>query len=100
MALPVYRDVDPRTLFLSTQRLTGVCPVKLHRQIVLYGSSVGGMPPLEVEEDPDGRLRIRDGMTWATRVAKLCPGMTVRVAIVEQLKRPIRNRTTIAEVLP
>ena len=35
------------------------------------------MPPILVYEDPDGVLEISDGVTRATRIAKLAPGQTV-----------------------
>ena len=67
------RDVNPRTLYVNSQR-PYADPGKLQRQIATFGRSVVGMPPIWVEEDPDGRLRIQDGMTRATRAAKLVPG--------------------------
>ncbi|HLQ45606.1 MAG TPA: hypothetical protein VK137_12795 [Planctomycetaceae bacterium] len=39
------------------------------------------MPPLFVVEDPDGVLEITDGVTRATRMAKLAPGETVPVIV-------------------
>ena len=35
------------------------------------------MPPILVHEDPDGVLEITDGVTRATRIAKLTPGETL-----------------------
>jgi hypothetical protein len=35
------------------------------------------MPPLFAHEDPNGLLEISDGVTRATRIAKLAPGQTV-----------------------
>jgi hypothetical protein len=93
-------DVDPRTLYVGSQRLAGADPWKLQMQIARFGSSTAGMPPIWVEEDPDGRLRITNGVTRAVRVAKLSPGTLVRVEIVDVLRRPIRTRVTIADVLP
>ena len=36
------------------------------------------MPPILVYEDPDGILEISDGVTLATRIAKLAPGQQSR----------------------
>jgi hypothetical protein len=95
-----FLDVDPRMLYLPTQRQSGADPWKLQMQIARYGASTTGMPPIWVEEDPDGRLRILPGTTRATRVARLSPGATVRVEVVDTLKRPIRTRVRIADLIP
>lgn len=64
--------VDPATLHLPTGiRSQGADPVKLARQIALHGNSLDGMPPLELVRGKDGPLRINDGVTRATRAAKL-----------------------------
>jgi hypothetical protein len=41
-----------------------------------------------VYEGSDGVLEIIDGVTRATRVAKLAPGCTVRVEIIGRLRQP------------
>ena len=64
--MPWLLDVDPRTLFLPTQRLSVADPWKLQHQIAQYGSATLGMPAIWVEVDPDGRLEIVDGVTRAT----------------------------------
>src|ERR1700676_4292283 len=73
----LFLDADPRALHLPTSRLAGADPVKLHRQIARHGSATHGMPPLEVYRGTDGELMIYDGLTRATRVAKLLPGQLV-----------------------
>ncbi len=45
------------------------------------------MPPIFVYEDPDGILEISDGVTRATRIAKLAPGETVPIVVIGQYKR-------------
>ena len=45
------------------------------------------MPPILVYEDPDGVLEISDGVTRATRIAKLAPGETVAVLVIGQYRR-------------
>ena len=62
-------EVDPRTLHLPPSRASGADPVKLQRQIAVYGTSVDGMPALWVYRGSDGALMIYDGVTRATRVA-------------------------------
>jgi hypothetical protein len=59
------------------------------------------MPPLEVTRGKDGHLRINDGVTRATRAAKLRPGAVVTVEVIEE--RPNLDVTTtpkIKDVLP
>ena len=61
----------------SESQLSGADPWKLHRQIAKFGSSKDGMPPIFVYEDPNGVLEISDGVTRATRIAKLAPGALI-----------------------
>jgi len=95
-----FLDVDPATLFLPTQRLSGADPWKLQRQIARYDTSVLGMPSILVVEDPAGRLEILHGVTRATRVAEWIPGALVTVEVVEVLTRSIRSRVTVADTIP
>jgi len=74
--------VDPATLHLpSGIRSQGADPVKLARQIARHGDSLDGMPPLELIRGKDGHLRI-DGVTRATRAAKLKPGEFVPAEVI------------------
>jgi hypothetical protein len=82
------RDVDPAELRLPSSRSNGADPVKLQRQIAKHGRSTVGMPPVIVYEGSDGVLEIHDGVTRATRVAKLLPGTTLQVEVIGKLKRP------------
>ncbi|HEX3150114.1 MAG TPA: hypothetical protein VHR66_18700 [Gemmataceae bacterium] len=82
------RDVDPAELRLPTSRPTGADPVKLQRQVAKHGKSTIGMPPILAYQGSDGVLEVYDGVTRATRVAKLLPGTTVVVEVVGKLKRP------------
>ncbi len=81
------REVDPSELRLPPSRSSGADPWKLHQQIKKHGSSKDGMPPIFVYEDPDGVLEISDGVTRATRIAKLAPGETVPVVVIGHYKR-------------
>ena len=98
--MPWLLDVDPRALFLPTQRLAGADPWKLQQQIVKHGHSTLGMPAIWVEVDSDGRMEIVDGVTRATRVAKLLPGTNVTVEVIVVRKRPLRNRVTVGDTIP
>ena len=78
------REVDPNDLRLPRSRASGADPWKLHQQIGKFGSSADGVPPIFVYEDPDGVLEISD---WATRIAKLAPGVTVPVVVIGHYRR-------------
>jgi hypothetical protein len=84
-----FLSVDPATLHLPGARRDGADPVKLHRQIAQHGTSIAGMPPLEVKRGSDGELVIYDGVTRATRTAKLLPGTLVPVVVTGTLMGPV-----------
>jgi hypothetical protein len=100
MSSRVFLDVDPRTLRVPGSRRSGADPLKLQRQIVQYGSSAQGMPPLEVSRGTDGELVINDGVTRATRIAKLSSGTTVRVEVIDDLPIPVGSFPSIGDLLP
>src|SRR5438093_11982218 len=95
MSEPAYFDVDPRTLHLPPSRASGADPVKLQRQIALYGISVDGMPPLWVYRGSDAALMIYAGVTIATRVAMLLPGTRVRGEGIGDLTAPCSYLPTV-----
>lgn len=64
-----------------------------------HGSSIDGMPPPEVKRGSDGELVLFDGVTRATRVAKLLPGTLITVEVTGQLKGPVGALPTIGEKL-
>jgi hypothetical protein len=74
----VLRDVNPAELRVPSSRRYGADPAKLHRQIAKFGASADGMPPLWVFEAADGVLVVYNGVTRATRIAKLAPGRPCR----------------------
>lgn len=86
-------------LHLPPSRRSGADPVKLQRQIARYGKSTAGMPPPEVKRGADGRLVRFDGVTRATRIAKLLPGIMIVVEVTGQVVGPIQNLPTIKERL-
>jgi len=96
----IFLDVDPRTLHLPTSRISGADPVKLQRQIARFGKSMQGMPTLEVSRGSDGELMINDGVTRATRVAKLLPGNLVPVEVIDDLSVPVGHLPTIGDMVP
>src|SRR5436190_20474678 len=94
-----FRDVDPAELRLPSARSSGADPYKLQRQIARHGTSTSGMPPLFAYEGSDGVLELVDGVTRATRVAKLLPGTKVRVEVLGKLKRPKAQGRRIGDTL-
>jgi hypothetical protein len=93
-------DVDPRTLHLPPSRIGGADPVKLHRQIAKHGKTTARMPRLIVFRASDGVLVVYDGVTRATRVAKLLPGQTVPIDVIGDLPSPGAQLPTIGDKLP
>jgi hypothetical protein len=57
------------------------------------------MPLLLVYEGSDGALEIYDGVTRATRVAKLLPGTTVTVEVVAKLKRSRAKNRRVGDAI-
>src|SRR5579871_2436239 len=91
------REVDPNDPRLPPSRSSGADPWKLQRQIQQYGSSKEGMPALFVYEGPDGILEISDGVTRATRIAKLAPGETVPVIVIGRYRRSRFNSPKVRD---
>jgi hypothetical protein len=95
-----FRDVDPRELRVPSARRGGTAPVKLQRQISRFDASLAGMPPLIVYEGTDGVLVIYNGVTRATRIAKLTPGNLVTVEVIGRLGRVYGPDSKIGDLLP
>lgn len=74
--------------------------MKLHDQMVRFGAKTAGMPPALVYRGSDGALMLYDGVTRATRVARLLPGTTVHVEVIRTLARPVGHLPAIGDVLP
>ena len=72
---------------MPPSRMQGADRGKLTRQTAKYGNSLDGMPPLQLVRGKDGHLRINDGVTRATRAAKLRPGELVRAEVIHDLPR-------------
>ncbi|MDB5390465.1 MAG: hypothetical protein JWM11_6111 [Planctomycetaceae bacterium] len=97
------REVDPRELRVPPSWPQGADPGKLQRlqrQISKFGACRIGMPPIWVFEALDGVLVIYNGVTRATRIAKLAPGTTVTVEVIGQIRKAHSNSARIGELLP
>jgi hypothetical protein len=91
---------DPSQLHVPPSRAEGADPAKLARQVSLFGRSKEGMPPPWVYEGTDGTLVLYNGVTRATRIAKLSPGTLVRVEVIGRLPRPYASLPKIGDLLP
>ena len=98
MSQPI-REVNPSELRLPPSRAAGADPWKLHQEIRQFGSSKDGMPPIFVYEDANGILEIADGVTRATRIAKLAPGETVPVIVIGRYRRSRANSPSVRDRL-
>jgi hypothetical protein len=96
---PSIREIDPGNLRLPPSRDSGADPWKLQHQIGQFGVAKDGMPPLFVYEDPDGILEISDGVTRATRIAKLAPGETVPVIVIGRYRQSRANSPRVKDRL-
>ncbi len=93
--------VDPGELYLPPSRSQGADPAKLARQIARYGDSLDGMPALQVVRGQGGLLRINDGVTRATRAAKLRPREMIVVDVIQDLPKLNVTRTLrVKDALP
>ena len=98
---PEIVEVDPRLLRLPSQRRDGADPVKLARQIAKHGKSIDGMPLLKLTRGKDGHLQITDGVTRATRIAKLLPGTLIKGEVIDNRpKLDVTREATVGEKLP
>jgi hypothetical protein len=95
-----FLDVDPRELRVPSSRMAGADLMKLHRQIAQFGASSAGMPPIWVYEGSDGVLVTSNGVTRATRIAKLAPGTLVPVEIIGTTSRACAKLPKIGDFLP
>jgi hypothetical protein len=100
MGPQTYFDVDPASLRLPNERIDGADPGKLQRQIAKHGNSLAGMPPVFVYRGSDGELMLTDGVTRATRAAKLCPGSLIPAELLGTLPHPVGHLPTVKEKLP
>ena len=95
-----FLDIDPRNLRLPPSRIQGADPYKLQLQIARFGRSIAAMPALEAYRGNDGELMLTNGVTRATRVAKLLPGVTVQVEVLDDLPTNFGHLPTVQDRLP
>jgi hypothetical protein len=94
-------QVDPGELHVPASRIQGADPAKLAKQISKFGTAIVRMPPLELVKGKGGHFRINDGVTRATRVAKLLPGQTVPGIVIHDLpKLDVTRLPRIKDLLP
>ena len=99
--MATFIQVDPGECHLPPSRAQGADPAKLARQIAQHGNSLVGMPPLQVVRGLGGQLRINDGVTRATRAAKLRPGELVTAEIIQDLpKLDVTRVPKVKDALP
>jgi hypothetical protein len=72
----------------------------LARQISLFAAKADGMPPPWVYEGSDGVLLLYNGVTRATRIAKLTPGKSIRVEVIGKLPKAFAREPKIGDLLP
>lgn len=95
-----FLDADPRALRLPHSRRQGADPAKLQQQIARFGLSAAGMPALLVLRGSDGLLLLIDGVTRATRIARLAPGTMVPVEVIGDFPKPVGHRPCVEDTLP
>jgi hypothetical protein len=95
-------DVDPAELYLPPGiRSQGADPTKLARQIAKHGDSLAGILPVHVTRGRGGLLRLNDGVTRATRAAKLRPGVLIPAEVIETLPNlDVTRQPQVKEKLP
>jgi hypothetical protein len=99
--MPEFIDVDPAELYLPPSRAQGADPGKLARQIAKHGNLLDGIPPLQLVRGKDGNLRINDGVTRATRAAKLRPGILIPAEVIQDLPNlDVTRMPKVKDALP
>lgn len=58
------------------------------------------MPPPWAYEGTDGVLVLYNGVTRATRIAKLAPGTLIRVEVIGKLPKAFSGEPKIGDLLP
>jgi len=99
--MPKFIKVGPGELYLPPSRPQGTDPGKLARQIATHGNALDGMPPLQLVRGKDRHLRINDGVTRATRAAKLRPRERVPAEVIQDLPRlDVTRMPKVKDTLP
>jgi hypothetical protein len=79
--------------------MTGADPFKLTQQAAKFGASTAGMPPPWVYEGSDGALQLYNGVTRASRIAKLSPGTLIRIEVVGKINAPVGHLPQIGDLV-
>jgi hypothetical protein len=79
-----YLLVSASVLRLPSSRRAGADPVKLAQQVAQFQDELKGMPAIEVTMGANGEMMINDGVTRATRAARLAPTKLVPVEIIDE----------------
>ena len=58
------------------------------------------MPSPCMHKGADGIVLLYNGVTRATRIAKLAPGTTLRVEVIGKLPKALAGEPTIGDLLP
>jgi len=66
----------------------------------LFGATTVGFPPPWVYRGTDGELMLFNGVTRATRIAKLAPGTKIPVEVIGDMNGPAGTTPTIGELIP
>ena len=86
----VYREADSAEPILTSSRGKSPCSARVKL----------ACPRRGVYRGSDGELMLSDGVTRATRIAKLCPGATIRVEVVRTLEALLGRFPTMGDTLP
>ena len=69
---------------MPPSRRSGADPFKLAEQIRQFSDRLAGMPPVQVTRGARGEMMINDGVTRATRIARLRRDATIAVEVIEE----------------
>ena len=99
--MPEFINVDPGEMRLPPSRPQGADPGKLARQIARFGDLLDGIPAIQLVRGKGGHFRINDGVTRATRAAKLRPGERIAAEVIQDLPRlDVTRMPKVKDCLP
>jgi len=83
-------------LRLPPSRRSGADPFKLADQVRAFGTTVQGMPTIQVTRGARDELMINDGVTRATRIARINSDAMIEVEVIDD--RPSWNLDNLPRV--